>query len=33
MQVAEETVCDNDMIMVKGCKNTRAVTGGVTNMQ
>ncbi len=26
-QVAEETVCDNDMIMIKGCKEARAVTG------
>lgn len=26
LQVAEETVADDDMIMLKGCKNTRAVT-------
>ena len=26
MQVAEETVADDDMIMLKGCKSTRAVT-------
>lgn len=24
--MAEETVADDDMIMLKGCKNTRAVT-------
>ena len=26
LQVVEETVADDDMIMIKGCKNTRAVT-------
>ena len=26
VQVAEETVADDDMIMLKGCKSTRAVT-------
>ena len=26
LQVAEETVADDDMIMLKGCKSTRAVT-------
>lgn len=26
LQVVEETVADNDMIMLKGCKSTRAVT-------
>jgi hypothetical protein len=28
-EVAEETVADNDMVMIRGPKNTRAVTGGV----
>ena len=27
-EVAEETVADNDMVMIRGPKNTRAVTGG-----
>jgi hypothetical protein len=26
--VVEETVGDNDMVMIRGPKNTRAVTGG-----
>ncbi len=26
LQVVEETVADDDMIMLKGCKSTRAVT-------
>ena len=26
MQVVEETVADDDMIMLKGCRSTRAVT-------
>ena len=28
-EVAEETVADNDMVMIRGPKNTRAVTGAV----
>ena len=27
-EVVEESVADNDMIMIRGPKNTRAVTGG-----